>query len=110
MRTVVRGQWLRTQRSISAGGEAGHHQVEQQDVGVEVGDHTLRFQAIGGLAHDGNVGGLLECSADAGARKGVIVGEDNADGAVGLVHHILLAGLSAGVFYGSVKSVRLHRL
>jgi len=50
---------------------------------AEIGDQLLRACSqtapIGGLAHDGDVWGVLQGVADAVACKGVVVGEDDAD-------------------------------
>jgi hypothetical protein len=60
-------------------GEAGHGDVEEHEVGLELRDQPQRFVTVAGLAHHLDAGHLLQHRAHARADQGVIVGEKDAD-------------------------------
>ncbi|KPC70984.1 hypothetical protein ADL26_16605, partial [Thermoactinomyces vulgaris] len=59
--------------------EAGHLEVEEDDVGAGLGDGAQRLIAVPGLADDGEVGFEFEIAAEAAADHGVVVDEEEAD-------------------------------
>ena len=62
-----------------------HLDVEEHEVRRFLGDGGYRFAAVGALAHDGDVGHVLETQFEAPSRQGFIVHDESADRHVGCV-------------------------
>ena len=78
------------------GSWAGHAQVEQQKLGAQLDGQLHRFWATLCLAHDLDIGCLVEDGADTRAHCDVIVGQYHTNDFIRLVHLIIvLHSLSA---------------
>ncbi len=65
--------------------QARHLDVEEHEVRGFLGDGGDRFAAVGALAHDGDVGRVLQAQLEAAPRQGFVVHDQGADGHVGCV-------------------------
>ena len=61
--------------------ENGHADVDHHDVRMESGGEFESLAAVGGLGDDFEAGVALQQKAQAGAHEGMVIGEQDADGA-----------------------------
>src|SRR5580700_3403725 len=83
-----------------------HRQIQQKDVGLDLGRHFHRFETVAGLTHDFHIAFRLQEAPQSVAENRVIVGNHDAYGMSALLHGRSISSWFIGAW--SIRTWFIH--